>query len=171
MLSVQDEIIGQGRAAQYRYSKDRFRINLAIAIGLTAMICALIWLLLGIYGSRYMNTWTIIAGLVFFAFISARMIAQYFRDEVVLAIQPTGLYDGRLNQEIIEWEKIKELVLSRREQEFTLAVYLWPKTADKSVDEDHNQEAHYMIDLAPLDAAPEKILETINQYKPIRLER
>ena len=171
MLSVQDEIIGQGQGAQFRYSKDRFRTNLAIAIGLTALVCGLIWLLLGIYGSPHMNTWTIVAGLVFFAFISARMIAQYFRDEVVLAIQPTGLYDGRLGQEIIEWEIIKELVLSRREHEFTLAVYLWPKTSGKSGSKNDTQKVDYLIDLSPLDAIPEKILETINQYKSIRLER
>ena len=103
--------------ARFRYHRESFRRILAIAIGLTLVFCGVVWLLLGIYGVRHMNWITAGTGVIFFAFISARMLAQYLRDETVLAVQPVGLYDARISSETIPWENIKELVLIRREQE------------------------------------------------------
>lgn len=163
-IALHQDIEGQKGSAQFRYSREGFRRNLLIATALTALICSLFWLLLGIYGSNHMNLYTMIAGLLFFAFISARMLSQYFRNEVVLAVQPTGLYDGRISSETILWEKIKELVLVRREQEYSLSIVLWPK-------ENHLKTATHEIELTALEGGSEKILEAINQYKPIRLER
>ncbi len=164
VVTLHQDIEGQKGAAQFRYSKDGFRRNLLIAVALTALICSLVWLLLGIYGSSNMNLYTLIAGLLFFAFISAKMLSQYFRNEVVLAVQPTGLYDGRISSETILWERIKELVLVRREQEYSLSIVLWPQ-------ENNQNAATHEIELTALEGGSEEILEAINQYKPIRLER
>ena len=63
----------------------------------------------------------------FWHFFSARMALQYFRDEVVLAILPTGIEDLRWSVGLIEWERIKEITLNRRESEFWLKIHLWPE--------------------------------------------
>ena len=149
---------------QFRYSKAGFRYNLIVAVALTALVCGLVWLLLGIYGSNHMNLLTALTGAVFFAFISARMLAQYWRNEVVLAVQPTGLYDGRISSETFAWDTIKELVLLRREQEYQLSVILWPeKPGGKPVTHE--------INLSVLEGGSQPILEAISQYRQIRLER
>ncbi|MGB7337105.1 MAG: hypothetical protein WBD01_15060 [Salaquimonas sp.] len=165
-ISPIQEIEGQTGPAKFRYSRAGFRRNLVIALALTALICGLVWLLLGISGSNHMTLYTSIAGLLFFAFISAKMLGQYVRNEVVLAVQPTGLYDSRISSETIAWDKIKELVLLRREQEYSLSVHLWPKENTG----DAKAKSHE-IELTALEGGSEKILEAINQYKPIRLDR
>lgn len=163
-VAVYQDIEGGPTSAQFRYSKSGFRYNLVIALVLTAAVCGLVWLLLGIYGSNHMNLYTALTGAVFFAFISARMLAQYWRDEVVLAVQPTGLYDGRISLETIPWDRIKELVLLRREQEYQLSIILWPqKPGGKAVTHE--------INLTALEGGSQAILEAIDQYKTIRLER
>lgn len=149
---------------QFRYSKDGFRLNLLIAVALTALICGLVWLLLGIYGSNHMNLYTAIAGLAFFSFISARMLAQYVKNEVVLAVQPTGLYDSRITAETIPWSDIKELLLLRREQNYSLQVSFWPASKFSNV-------KTHEVELSVLEGGSEKILEAINAYMPIRMER
>ncbi len=166
-ISASPQIEGQPEALQFRYSKAGFRRNLVIAIGLTLLICGLTWLLLGIYGSNHMNLLTIITGLCFFAFISARMLAQYFRNEIILAVQPTGIYDGRISDETIAWEKIKELVLIRREQDYSLSVILWPGRNGNTT----LQENSFELELSVLEGGSEKILDAIQKYMPIRMER
>lgn len=157
------EELQTGHEARFRYHRESFRRSLIIAIGLTALVCGLVWLLLGIYGSRYMNLVTAIAGLVFFAFISARMIANYMRDEIVLAVQPTGLLDIRLSADPIPWEAIKELVLIRREQEFALRIVLWPVRG--------RDAREHEIDLSVLEGGARPVLDAIGAYMPVRLER
>lgn len=164
VISIRPEIDGQPEPARFRYARESFRRNLLIAISLTALICGLIWLLLGIYGVRHMNLLTALAGIVFFAFISARMLSQYYRNEIVLSVQPTGLYDGRISQETLPWDTIKELVLVRREQEYSLRVVLWPAREDLLA-------RTHEVELTALEGGSEKILEAINHYMPIRMER
>jgi hypothetical protein len=135
-----------------------------VAIGLTILVCGLVWLLLGIYGSNHMNLLTALTGAIFFAFISARMLARYWRNEVILAVRPTGLYDARIATDTIPWEEIKELVLKRREQEYQLAIILWPHKPGGKV-RDHD------IDLSALEGGSQSILEAISQYMPIRMEQ
>ena len=163
-ISLPIEIEGERKPAQFRYSREGFRLNLIIAIGLTLLVCSLVWLLLGIYGSNHMNLFTAFAGLAFFAFISARMLAQYFRNDVVLAVQPTGLYDSRISSETIPWSNIKELLLLRREQVYSLQVTLWPSTEGA-------EARSHEIELSVLEGGSQRILEAINAYKPIRMER
>ena len=165
-IATRPVIEGQKEAARFRYSKSGFRRNLVIAVGLTILICMITWLILGIYGSNYMNLLTIFTGLCFFAFISAKMLAQYFRNEVVLAVQPTGLFDGRISSETIGWEKIKELVLVRREQEYSLSLILWPTGGSAK-----SEGKTYQIELSALEGGSEKILDAIEHYMRIRMER
>jgi len=163
-ISLYPDIEGERQPARFRYSRQGFQRNLAIALGLTGLVCGLVWLLLGINGSPRMTLYTVITGLVFFAFISARTLAQYFRDEVVLAVQPTGLYDGRISSQTIPWEAIKELVLTRAEQEYALSIVLWPQHAITG------GKTRHEIELTPLEGGAEPVLNAISQYRQIRLE-
>jgi hypothetical protein len=164
-IALYPVIEGGSQAARFRYSREGFRRNLAIALGLTGLVCGLVWLLLGINGSPHMTLYTLITGFVFFAFISARTLTQYFRNEVVLAVQPTGLYDARISSETIPWDAIKELVLSRAEQDYSLSIVLWPKHAMGA------GRMHFDIELTALESGSEPVLNAISQYRQIRLER
>lgn len=159
---------------RYRYSRAGFRRNLAIALMLTAMICAMVWLLLGIFGSQHMNLLTALTGLLFFAFLSARTLARFIRNDIVLAVQPAGIYDPRISPEPIAWERIKELVLSRRENEFLLRAHLWP---DRPAPGGNGSAWHppeggreIAFDLADLDAEIGTILAAIGRYRHVRIE-
>ena len=157
------EVIGEAGATQFRYHRESFRRTLAIAIGLTLAVCGLVWLLLGIYGTRQMNLLTGLTGLIFFAFISARMLARYFRDEVILAVQPTGLFDARIGDDVLPWEAIRELVLVRREQEYSLRIVVWGGKGARS-------QTHE-VSLTALEGGAEPVLEAIGNYMPVRVER
>jgi len=163
-VAVYQELEGGPRSQQFRYSRSGFRYNLTVALALTALFCGFVWLIIGVYGTIWHNAITAVTGLVFFAFISARMLGQYWRDEVVLAVQPTGLYDGRISSEAIAWDRIKELVLLRREQEYQLSIVLWPQKPGGKV-------VTHEINLTALEGGSQQILEAIDQYKSIRLER
>lgn len=163
-VSVYQDIVGGTKTHQFRYSRTGFRYNLAVALALTALFCGFVWLITGVYGTAWHTAITVSAGLIFFAFISARMLAQYWRDDVVLAVQPTGLYDGRIGGDTIPWDAIKELVMIRREQEFRLEVILWPKKPG-------GRARSHEVNLSALEGGSQAILEAINAYKPIRLEK
>lgn len=104
---------------------------------------------------------TIAAGFIFLAFFSARMAIQYFRDDIVLSILPTGIYDARWGRELIEWEKVKEITLSQREQEFELNVHLWPIAGDVKI---------LPIDLDALESDVDTIIDAIAVHVQVRTE-
>ena len=158
-----DEVIGNTGTNQFRYHRESFQRTLAIAIGLTLAVCGLVWLLLGIYGVRQMNLLTLLTGLIFFAFISARMLARYFRNEVILAVQPTGLFDARIGDDVLPWDSIRELVLVRREQDYSLRIVLWGSKGAKP-------QTHE-VNLTALEGGAQPVLEAINAYRPVRVER
>ena len=158
-----DEVIGNTGTNQFRYHRESFQRTLAIAVGLTLAVCGLVWLLLGIYGVRQMNLLTLLTGLIFFAFISARMLARYFRNEVILAVQPTGLFDARIGDDVLPWDSIRELVLVRREQDYSLRIVLWgSKGATAPTHE---------VNLTALEGGAQPVLEAISSYEPVRMER
>ncbi len=112
-------------------------------------------------GNPNANAITTFAGLVFLAFFSAKMALQFFRDDVVLAILPTGISDARWNGGLVEWDKIKQITLRQHESEFELGVYLWPQ----------NEEAlNLAIDLGPLESDVDTIVSAITIYMPVRSE-
>ena len=164
--ALSGETLGVRPEARFRYHRESFRRSLIIAIALTGLVCGLVWLLLGIYGVRQMNWITAITGLVFFAFISARMLANYLRGDIILAVQPTGLMDRRIAAEPLAWEAIKELVLIRREQEFTLRIIMWPQAGGGG----RSGKVHE-VDLSGLEGGTRPVIEAISAYKPVRMER
>ena len=175
MLVPQNEFQYLNASSQFRYSKSKFRNNLVIALALTGMVCGLTWLVLGIYGSPRLYLYSSIVGLIFFAFMSVKMLRQYIGDKVVLAIRPTGLYDGRWSSEIIDWDAIKQIDLGQRENEFMLPVWLWPQKStnvtsmDTRAEQAKTVKPDFTIDLEPLDGKPSHIVKLIGQYMPVAM--
>lgn len=153
-------------ANQYRYSRNSFNRSTVSAVGLTLIVCFLVWLFARLLGLQNANTITVISGLVFFGFCSAAMIWRYMRDEIVLAIRPDGLFDARYSSQAVPWDEIKDVRLERAENDFQLGVYLWP---DKRANSDDSPE--FIIDLSPLDASVEQILHAVAEHKSIYMER
>lgn len=146
---------------RFRYSPTKFWISLTVALGLTAMVTGLTWMIFTRQGNPNANTITAAAGFIFLAFFSARMAIQYFRDDVVLAILPTGIEDTRWGRGTVEWEQIKEITLRQRESNFELYVHLWPV---------ENKSTQLPIDLDVLESDVETILAAINVYIQVRDE-
>jgi hypothetical protein len=146
---------------RFRYSRTKFWLALVVALGLTAMVTGLTWMIFVRLGNPNANTITAAAGLIFLAFFSARMAFQFFRNEVVLAILPTGIEDARWGIGLIEWERIKEIALSQRENEFELNVYLWRNGDVTQI---------LAIDLEALESDVDTIINAITVYLPVRAE-
>jgi hypothetical protein len=159
-----EEFFGTGTARKFHYSREPFRRNLLIAVLLTLVVYGLAWLLLGIAGFQNRTLYALATGFVFFAFISFRMIQQYLSQDVVMAVQPTGLYDSRLGSELVPWDGIKELVVIQRETEVFLRVERWPL-------KDGTARPGRELNLSLLDGDAGVIIEAIRAYKPVRLDR
>lgn len=169
--SKEQEFSGEKAPHQFRYSKIKFQINLAISIVLTAMICGLVWMILGIWGALNRDSITIVTGLVFFIFISAKSIRRFFQNEIILAVQPTGLLDKRWSSEVVTWDAIKEITFGQREEELLLSVWLWPYGTSKIVsvgNEIHSPD--FTIDLNALEGDPKQITNLIAQYHAVKPE-
>lgn len=156
-------------ASQYRYSQSSFQRSVVTAVGLTLIVSFLVWLFARLLGLQYANTITFISGLIFFSFCSAAMIVQYVRREVVLAVRPDGLFDVRWSTQAVPWDEIKDVRLGRAENDFQLGVYLWPDRHGKDYRTGTGQP-DFRIDLAPLDAPVDQILQALSAYKPISME-
>lgn len=154
-------------ATQYRYSRASFRTSVATAVGLTAIVSFLVWLFARLFGLAHPNWITLVSAAVFFSFCSAAMIWRYMRNEVVVAVRPDGLFDARYSGQAVPWETIKDIRLARRENEFQLEVYLWPLSQGRS----SVVLPAFTIDLAPLDAGVEAVLEALSQHKTISMEQ
>lgn len=169
--SGETEFSGESARHHFRYSKTKFQINLAISIALTAMICALTWMVLGIWGSVNRDIFTFVTGLVFFVFISAKSIRRFFQNEIILAIQPTGLLDKRWSTDLVTWESIKEITMGQREEEVLLLVWLWPHGTSKIVSvKSDNPPPDFNINLDVLDGDSNAIVNLIAQYHSIKPE-
>ena len=150
---------------QFRYSRTSFQRSVVTAIGLTLIVSFLVWLFSRLFGFQNANLITVVSGLIFFSFCSAAMIRRYALQEIVLAIRPDGLFDARYSSQAIPWDHIKDVRLGRTENEFKLSVYLWP---DQHSD---NLNPALDIELAPLDASVENILQSLSAYKPVAMEQ
>lgn len=169
--SKEQEFSGEKAPHQFRYSKVKFQINLAISIALTVMICGLTWMMLGIWGSVNRDIITIITGLVFFVFISARSIRRFFQNEIIFAVQPTGLLDRRWSSEVVAWESIKEITFGQREEEVLLSVWLWPYGTKKIVSLGNEISfPDFVINLDVLEGDPKEITNLIAQYHAVKPE-
>jgi len=157
-------------ASQYRYSKAGFQRSLVTAIGLTLIVSFLVWLFSRLFGFRHADLITLFSGMIFFGFCSASTVWRYYRDEVVFAVRPDGLFDVRRRGGAIPWNDIKDVRLGRAENDFELGVFLWPDVSKDTSAEDDNITPDVTIDLAPLDAPVNEILENVLRYKPIAME-
>lgn len=151
-----------------RYSQPKFRVTLVVAAAMTAMVSITLWMLMNAFGAIHADFYAILSAFVFFAFVSAAMLVRYLRNEVVLAVRPTGLYDARWRAEAVPWEMIREIVARRKENEVELDVYLWrpqrKDSAGKALSPDH------VIELAPLEAGAEELMATLARHVTLRFE-
>lgn len=154
-------------ATQYRYSRPKFQVTLAVALALTAMVTWLAWMMLTAFGNQHARAWSALVALVFFGFVSARAILRFLRDAVVVAVYPTGLLDARRGPDIVPWDEIREIVLRQSEREFELDVYLWKPQARA---ESHVGRPDFTMELAPLDADAGEIVAAIGRHARIRGE-
>ncbi|MEE9314985.1 MAG: hypothetical protein V3V02_10070 [Rhizobiaceae bacterium] len=125
----------------------------------------LVWLFSRLFGFRHADIITLISGGLFFSFCSLAMIWRYLRKEVVVAVRPDGLFDARYSSQAVPWDEIKDVRLTRAENDFELGVYLWPDKVSVSKD-----GPEFLMDLAPLDGGVEQVLEALSAYKQITME-
>ena len=149
---------------QIRYSIPKFRETILIAVGLTAMVAGLSWMMLLAFGNPHARLWTALTALVFFGFISAPALLKYVRNETVLAILPTGLAYARYTDEPLPWESIRDVVVRQTENDYQLDVYLWKRQGAAATAPD------LTIELAPLDAGPAAIVEALGKHVRVRFE-
>ena len=151
--------------ATMRYSRPKFRVTLLVACAITAMVSGVVWMLLNAFYVLRANFYAGLSALTFFAFISVTMLLRYLRDDVVLAALPTGLYDARWQTDPIAWERIREIVARRREDEVELDVYLWqPQSSESEHRPDH------VIELAPLEGNADSLMETMARHVRFSVE-
>ncbi len=142
-----------------RYSRPKFRVTLLVAGAMTATVSGMVWMFLNVFAMTHVGFYTALSAFVFFAFVSATMVLRYLRDDVVLAALPTGLYDARWQTDPIAWERIREIVARRMENEVELDVYLWrPQSARSELSPDHT------IELSPLEGDASNLVETIARH-------
>ena len=153
--------------SQFRYSRPKFRQSLFVAAALTVLISGFAWMMLSAAGSRHVAFWTSITALVFFGFVSAGMLIRFLRDEVVLAVLPTGLLDTRFRPEPVAWDDIRDIALRQSETEFELEVHLWKAPANRGT---APSQPDFTIELASLDAEPGEIVAEVGKYRKIRNE-
>ncbi len=151
--------------AQFRYSTTKFRTALIVATAITLMVAGLTWMMTGALDQASRMFWTAAAALVFFAMLSASMLIRFFRQEVIVAVRPTGLFDARYSPETIPWEQIRDITLRRTEDEYMLDVYFWYA---QEIAERKGNQPEFTMDLSTLDAEPERIIRAIAQFKDIR---
>jgi hypothetical protein len=152
----------------FRLSRPRFTVTLGVAGGLTAMVSGLTWLLLTVFASRHSVLYSAVTGLVFFAFVSARAIVSFVRDEPVVSVHPTGIHDARAGQQPFAWDAIRELRLRQVEGEYELDIYLWHgqrEAARIGTRPDHT------IETASLEGGAEELLRAIAPYRNVILEQ
>lgn len=148
--------------SKFRYSRDAFRRSVVTAIGLTAIVTFLIWLFARLFGLANAGLITIAAGTIFFGFCSAAMILRYATGSTVLAFRPDGLFDRRHTGRPIPWDDIREMRLTRSENEFQIAVSLWPGPGPLA-----KEQRELVLDLGPLDADVGQILESLQRFHGI----
>ncbi|MCB1457405.1 MAG: hypothetical protein KDJ48_12675 [Nitratireductor sp.] len=159
--------------AQYRYSDARLRQTLIVATGLTVMVCFLTWMLLTAASEPHTVIWTSATGFVFFAFMSLATLIRWLRRETVVAILPTGLFDARWQSDPVTWERIREVVLRRMENEIRLDVYLWRGQEPGKVAELHasrERTPDHSIDTTALEGDAAEMAQSIARYAVVRVE-
>ncbi len=149
---------------QFRYSRSRFLTMMMASLALTAAISFTVFVLLSTFGVRHYKAITWATGLIFFAFLSARMIYRFLRNEVVLSIHQGGISDRRIAGEVMAWDDIRSITMELVEQEVHLRVQMWPTTVAAK----NGNAASFFIDLSLLDADTAAIISSIERYHPVK---
>ena len=145
--------------ATYRYARRSFWLAVAIAGGLTALITFLAYAATHALGLRLADELTAVAGLVFFAFCSLRLILDYAGGETVLAIQPQGYLDTRWRDEAVPWENIRRIEMHRLERQYAVSIYLW--------DGGDGLVPAWTSEIDVLDAPPQAIADDIARHAEV----
>ncbi|MCC2098637.1 MAG: hypothetical protein KDJ29_17205 [Hyphomicrobiales bacterium] len=154
-----------------RYSRPKFRVSLVTAAAMTAMVSATVWMMLRAFAVLHATFYAAVSAVVFFAFMSVRMLLGYLRNDVVVAAHPTGLYDARWRAEPVAWEQIREIVARRRENEVELDVYLWRAQSDEAGQAgDGERVPDHVIELAPLEGDINSLIEAMDQHVRLHIE-
>ena len=152
-----------------RYSRPKFRVTLIVAGAMTAMVSGTVWMLLNVFAMSHANFYAALSALTFFAFVSATMLLRYLRNDVVVAVRPTGLYDSRWQSDTVAWERIREIVARQKESDVELDVYLWrPQQAGKTGKPDNVPD--HTIELAPLEGDTLGMIEAIGRHARLRID-
>jgi hypothetical protein len=149
---------------RFRLSASSMKTTVTVAAAMTATLAGLVWMVLTARGDPRALWWTLGAGTTFFAFCSAALLWRWLRGEAVLAVLPTGLYDARWRAEPVAWEEIRDLVLRRAEDEFSIDVHLWRPQGQAGARPDHT------IEISPLEGGVARIVEAIGRHAPVRIE-
>jgi len=152
---------------RFRYARAKVRSAVLAAIVMTVMVAGLTWMLLSAAYHPHALLYTGLSGTVFFAFISAAMLLQAWRNAIVVAVLPTGLIDLRWQRDPVPWEAIREIVLRRVEDDYELDVHLWPGRGNRGRP---NVPDHVMA-LAPLDAPAAAVVAALEPYAELRVDR
>jgi hypothetical protein len=152
---------------QFRYSRSRFLTMMFASLALTAAITFTVYVLLSTFGIRQARMITYATGLIFFAFLSAGMIYQFLRKQVVLSIHQGGIVDRRYSREVIAWDNIRSINIELVEQEVHLRVNMWPQPGGQKPP----GALPFIIDLSLLDADTATIISSIERYCPINQSR
>ena len=167
-----------------RYSRPKIRVALVVAAAMTAMVSATLWMILNVFHFAHTDLVSALSALVFFAFVSVAMVVRYLRNQVVLAVRPTGLYDARWRAETIAWQDIREIVVRRVESEYELDVYLWHRQKpgqtpghESGKSQAGGQSGHqpdyvpdHIIELAPLEGDAASIIPAIGRHVSVRTD-
>lgn len=154
-----------------RYSRPKFRVTLAVAAAMTLMVSGTVWMLLNAFRMPHADFYAGLSALVFFAFCSAAMLLRYLTGSVVLAVQPTGLFDARWRAQTIPWEEIREIVVRRIENEIELDVYLWrPQAKTPTRTDAPRHQPDHTIELAPLEGGARDVIDAIARHAAVRLD-
>lgn len=156
---------------RWHYSRPKFQITVAVAAAMTGMVAATVWMLLSAFGVARANFYAGLSALVFFAFCSAAMLLRYMSGGVVLAVQPTGLFDARWRSQAVAWEDIREVVIRRIEDEIELDVYLWrPQARYATPDGGRGRRPDHVIELASLDGGARDVIDAIERHAAVRMD-
>jgi len=161
-----------------RYSGPKFRVALVVAAALTAMVSLTLWMLLNAFHFAHTDYLAALSALVFFAFVSVAMLIRYLRNEVVLAVRPTGLYDARWQADTVAWQDIREVVVRRVENDVELDVYLWHRQSSGQSSgkppaggrERQDYRPDHIIELAPLEGDVAGVIRAIGHHVTVRAE-
>ncbi len=133
------------------------------SLALTAAITFTTYAVLGSLGVPHYRIITYGTGSFFFAFLSARMIYHFLRNEVVLSVHHGGIADLRHSNRVIGWENIRTVKLEFIEQEVRLRIVTWQRGEGGSMNETNG----FVVDLSLLDADTETIVRSIERYFPV----